>query len=239
MAYNNNTLFGDRALGPITYEQVQPLIKWVYAWMGVGLLVTAVVALLTVNTPALLALATNGIVLIGALIVQIVLVIALSWAISRMTPGVAAAMFMAYSGLTGFTLSIIFLVYTTTSIVSAFVTASLLFAVMSVFAFTTKRDLTKFGSYLLMALIGFVIASVVNMFLQSGPLSFIISLVGVVIFLGLTAYDTQRIKAMAASPELQADPSLAARLSIVSALSLYLNLINLFLLILNLTGDRE
>jgi uncharacterized protein len=238
MSYDN-TMFGDRTLGPITYDRVQPILKWVYTWMGLGLLVTAFVAFITINSPALLELAMNRVVFFGAIIGELALVVGLSWGLQRMSPNVAAIMFLVYAAVNGFTLSLIALIYTSSSIVGAFGTAAGLFAVMSVFAFTTKMDLSKWGSYLMMALIGLVIAMVVNMFVQSGPLGFVISAVGVLLFTALTAYDTQKIKRMAASPELQANPSLAVKMSIIGALTLYLDFINLFLHLLRLTGQRR
>ncbi|MFN8372519.1 MAG: Bax inhibitor-1/YccA family protein [Anaerolineae bacterium] len=235
----DNAFFGDRTLGPITYDRVQPILKWVYTWMGLGLLTTALVAFLTLNTPALLELATNRAVFFGAIIGEFVLVIALTWGLSKMSPGLAAAMFMLYAAVNGFTLSLIALIYTSSSIVAAAGTAAALFGVMSVFAFTTSIDLTKWGSYFMMALIGLVIAMVVNMFVQSGPFGLLISFVGVILFTGLTAYDTQKIKRLAENPQLQSDHSLAFRLSLVGALTLYLDFINLFLFLLRLMGRRR
>jgi uncharacterized protein len=235
----DNTFFGDRTLGDITYDRVQPILKWVYTWMGLGLLVTALVAFITATTPAILELALNRSIMLGAIVGEFVLVLALTFGLRKMSPVVAASMFLLYAAVNGFTLSIIALIYTSSSIVGAAGTAAALFGVMSVFAFTTHIDLTKFGAFFMMALIGLVIAMVINMFLNSGPLEMVISFFGVILFTGLTAYDTQKIKKLAADPALQNDHSLAFRLSIIGALTLYLDFINLFLFLLRLMGRRR
>jgi uncharacterized protein len=235
----DNTFFGDRTLGEITYDRVQPILKWVYTWMGLGLLVTTLIAFITVTTPAVLELAMNRNIFLAAIIGEFVLVLALTFGLRRMSPVVAATMFLVYAAVNGFTLSMIALIYTTSSIVAAAGTAAALFGVMSVFAFTTNIDLTKWGSFFMMALIGLVIAMIINMFLNSGPFEMVISFFGVILFTGLTAYDTQKIKKLAADPALQTDHSLAFRLSIIGALTLYLDLINLFLFLLRLFGRRR
>lgn len=218
-----------------TYAEARPILKYVYIWMTFGLFITAAVAFITASTPALVSLIMNPIVMIIAIIAQFGLVIALSAALPRLSPGAAAGMFMGYAALMGFTLSTIFLVFSIGSIATAFITTAGMFGAMTVFAFTTRMDLTRFGSYLMIGLIGLIIASLVNMFM-GGALSFIISIVGILIFLGLTAYDTQNIKRMAAHPETQANPDVAAKLGIFGALSLYLNFINIFLFLLQLFG---
>ncbi len=234
--------FGNRSEGRgslLSYEQVRPLLRWTYAWMLLGLLVTAAVGSLTLSNITLRDLRfSNGIVLM-AVIAEFVLVIALSWAMPRLAPSVAALMFIAYSALNGFTLSVIGLLYTSESIISAFVTTAALFGAMSVFAFTTQIDLTKMGGFLLMGLIGILIAMVVNIFLRSDGLMFIINILGVLIFTGLTAYDTQKIKNMAAAEGLDGNPDLVTKLSIRSALILYLDFVNLFLFLLRLMGRRR
>jgi FtsH-binding integral membrane protein len=234
-----NTLYRERDLGAITYDQVQPILKWVYTWMGMGLLVTTFVAFMTATTPALLEMAMNPVFFWGAVIGEFILVFALSLGINRMSPTVAAMMFIVYAAVNGFTLSLIAVIYAGSSIVAAAGTTSVLFGVMTLFAFTTKIDLTKWGSFLMMAVIGLVIAMVVNMFLGSGPLDIVISIVGVLVFTALTAYDTQKIKWLAASPEYQTDYSMAFKLSIMGALTLYLDFINIFLFLLRLFGGRS
>ena len=178
-------------------------------------------------------------ILYGALIAEFVLVIAISWAINRLSPTVAALLFLVYAALNGFTLSIFGLVYTGESIALAFVTTAAVFGVMTVFAFTTQIDLLKYQSYLIIGSIGLFIALIVNMFLQSGPFETIISLFGVALFTALTAYDTQKLKNMAASPEFQSNGEMVARYSIYGALQLYLDFINLFIFLLRLFGRRE
>jgi len=148
-------------------------------------------------------------------------------------------MFFVYAALNGFTLSGIFLVYTGQSITAAFVATAAMFGAMTIVGFTTAIDLTRFGSFLIMGVIGLLIAMLVNLFLASSGLGLLISVVGVLIFTGLTAYDTQRIKAMAARPHLQEDGSLAMKLSIIGALALYLDFVNMFLFLLRLLGSRD
>lgn len=226
----------ERAPISIPYAEVKPLLRWVYVWMFLGLLVTAGMALFTINSPALLALRSNGAVVFGSFFLQLGLVIGISWGIQRLSPGLAAGLFMAYAALNGFVFSLLLLYFNVGEIFAAFATTSILFAIMSVVGFTTDIDLTKMGSFLMMALIGLIVAMVVNIFLASSMLNFLISLIGVVIFTALTAYDTQNIKRMAASPEMQEDGSLVAKMSIFGALSLYLNFINIFIFLLQLMG---
>lgn len=222
-----------------TYEEVRPLIKWVFAWMGIGLLVTAAVALFTATSPALVEIRTNPAVAIGSMVAQIVLVLALSFAINKVSPGVAAGMFLGYAALMGFSLSLILLVFNLGSIFSAFATTAILFGVMAFVGFTTKTDLTKFGRLLMFALIGLIIAMVVNLFVGWSPLNFAISVVGVLIFMGLTAFDVQNIKRMAAAPEITGDQQMMARIAIFGALSLYLNFINIFIFLLQIMGGSS
>jgi len=223
----------------VSYEQVRPLMKYTYAWMFVGLLVTSVIAFLTVSMPALIELRSNRGVVFGAIIAEFVIVIALSWALPRLTTGVAALMFVAYSALNGFTLSILLLVYTSTSIIATFIATAGLFGTLSAFAFFTNLDLTRWQNFLFIGLIGLVIAMVVNTFLASTALSFLINIAGVLIFMALIAVDTQKIKRLAASPEFQADGSLVAKFSIFMALELYLDFVNLFIFLLRLMGNRR
>jgi len=228
----------DAIPAPASRINVQSVLQWVYVWMAVGLLVTAGVAFLTINTPALANLAASPVIWV-AFIGELILVFALSAALPRLSPGVASMMFFVYAALNGFTLSVIFLIYTGGTIAAAFGTTAALFGAMSVIGFTTKMDLTKYGTYLMMALIGLVIVMVINIFLQSSGLDLLISLVGVILFTALTAYDTQKIKRMAASAEVNADGSTAMKLSIMGALALYLDFINLFLFLLRLLGGNR
>jgi FtsH-binding integral membrane protein len=218
--------------------EIRPLLRRVYFWMTVGVLLTAIVALLTVTTPALLGLLANPIVVWGALIGEFALVLVLSAAIRRLSPAAAAMLFVLYASLLGFSLSGLFFVYSLGNIAVAFFSASVLFGTMTFIGFATKIDLTKVGTYLAVGLFGLIIAMVLNLFLRSSALELLVSLVGIVIFTGLTAYDTQKIARLAKDPTAQ-DEATMGRLSILGALTLYLDFINLFLLLLRLfSRDR-
>jgi uncharacterized protein len=234
------TLFDKtRDVSSVSYSQVRPLLKWVYAWMFIGLLVTAAVAVITASTPALIQLAVNPIVGIVAFFVQIGIVIALSAMIQRLSPGAAAAMFLVYAASLGFTLSIIFLVFNLGSIAVAFGTTAVLFGAMTMFGFTTDIDLSRYGRIFMFALFGLLIAMIVNLLVGWSFLNFIISVVGVILFMALTAYDTQNLKRMAAAPELQSNNELVAKYAIFGALSLYINFINIFIFLLQLMGGSN
>lgn len=235
-------LFDNKNESPIISSErvgIQSLMRLVYVWMTMGLLVTAGVAMWTASQPKLVESAVEGGWFFIAIIAELVLVIALSWGIRRFSPGVAIAMFFIYAAVNGFTLSLIFLVYNIGTIQLAFVSTAATFAVMSVVGYTTQLDLSQYRTYFIMALIGLVVAMLVNMFLQSNGLDLIISLIGVVLFTALTAYDTQKIKRLAADPTVQEDGSLMLKLSIMGSLNLYLDFINLFLFILRLMGRRR
>ncbi|HSD84218.1 MAG TPA: Bax inhibitor-1/YccA family protein [Anaerolineae bacterium] len=175
--------------------------------------------------------------LLGLVVVQFIVVIALSVAIYKMSAGLAIGLFILYSALTGLTFSIIFLIYTDASIVTTFLITAGTFGAMSVFGYVTKRDLTKLGSLFLMLLIGFVLASLVNLFLRSDTLYWILTFAGIVIFVGLIAYDTQKIKRLAASGF--ANGRSRSSIAMLGAFRLYLDFINLFLLLLRLFGRRR
>ncbi|PLX99446.1 MAG: hypothetical protein C0624_13600 [Desulfuromonas sp.] len=210
----------------------------VYTWMGLGLALTAFTALLTLYTPALLELIVgNRAVFYGLVIGELLMVVALSAAIGRLSASTATLMFLAYSALNGLTLSIIFLMYTSTSIVSTFFITAGTFGAMSLYGMVTKRDLTSWGSFLFMGLIGLIIASVVNIFLQSAMVYWISSYIGVFIFIGLTAYDTQKIKRMGQAGF--SDTASRRKLAIMGALTLYLDFINMFLFLLRIFGNRR
>jgi FtsH-binding integral membrane protein len=210
------------------------LIRQVYAWMGAGLAITAFMSLITLSSPAILnAVLGNKLVFYGLMIGELALVFTLAGAINKLSAATATLIFIAYSALNGLTLSSVALVYTANSITSTFVTTAGMFGAMSVYGFMTKRDLTAWGSFLFMGLIGVVIASVVNIFIGSSAVSWVISSIGVVVFTGLTAYDTWKIKEMAAMGTDGRKPA------IFGALTLYLDFINLFLMLLRFTGDRR
>jgi len=176
----------------------------------------------------------NPIVTFGLIIVELGIVAFLSFRITKMSPATAASAFLVYSFLNGLTLSVIFWAYTQASIVQAFLTAAAMFGAMSVYGLVTKRDLTTWGSFFFMGLIGIVICSLVNIFLHSNGLSFVISIVGVIVFLGLTAWDNQKLKTMAT-----VTGPMQENVAVIGALALYLDFINLFLFLLRLFGNRR
>ena len=210
------------------------LIRQVYAWMGTGLAITAIMALVTLSSPVILtAITENRLLFYGLMIGELALVFTLSGAISRLSATTATLLFVGYSALNGVTLSIMALVYTANSIASTFVITAGMFGAMSVYGYVTRRDLTSWGSFLFMGLIGVVIAMVVNIFVGSSSVSWIISAIGVIVFTGLTAYDTWKIK------ELAAQGTEGRKPAILGALTLYLDFINLFLMLLRFTGNRR
>jgi len=225
----------------LSYSQdgvnLQPIMRQVYTWMGLGTLLTAGVAYFTVSTP-LINLATNPIILLIAILAEFGLVLGISFGFSRLSSGAASALFFMYAALNGFTLSMVLLAFTGASVFAAFVSTAALFGAMTVLGYTTKIDLTKMGTFLMMGVFGLLIAMVVNMFVNSGPLEMLISMAGVLIFTGLTAYDTQRIGRMAAQMGGQGGEA-AAKVAVMGALKLYLDFINMFLFMLRLFGRRR
>ena len=210
---------------------LQTYMAQVYGWMTVGLLLTAFVAWYAANSAAVMELLfTNRVFLIGLIIAQLALVIVLSAMIQKL--------FMLYSALTGLTLSSIFIVYTAASIASTFVVTAGMFGAMSLYGYTTKRDLSGFGNMLFMALIGIVLASLVNFWLKSEALMWAVTYIGVIVFVGLTAYDTQKLKNMGEQIDTR-DTSNLRKYSILGALTLYLDFINLFLMLLRIFGNRR
>jgi uncharacterized protein len=213
------------------------IISQVYAWMTAGLLVTGAVAAYTAQSQLLLQLIFGNPFGIWVLfIAQIAMVLGLSAGIGRLAPATATGLFIAYAALNGLTMASIFLVYTRTSIASTFFITASTFGVMSLYGYTTKRDLTKMGSLLFMALIGLILASLVNFFLQSTALYWIITYAGVLIFVGLIAWDTQKIKRLSTQAT---DETSARRIAILGSLMLYLDFINLFLFMLRIFGRRD
>ncbi len=219
--------------------EVRPLMRMVYMWMTLGLVISSFVAIAVSSSPSLSRLVYNPVILFGSVIGELVLVMALGMAMRKLSPNVAAVMFLVYAVLNGFTLSIIFAVYALGTIGLAFVSAAGTFAAMTVLGYTTELDLSQYRTYFMMALIGLIIAMVVNIFLNSSGLELIISMAGVVIFTALTAYDTQKIKRWAADPTFTDDGSLLMKVSIMGALTLYLDFVNLFLFLLRLFGRRR
>ena len=233
----NNTVAHSIAQGVLRVNRV---MRNVYRWMTVGLTLTGVVAFaISSNAAIIRAITGNPIIFIVIIVAQIGLVIYLSTRIYTMTIQAATLAFGAYAVLTGVMLAPIFVIYTGTSIASTLFICAGSFATMSIWAMVTKRDLSSWGQYLFFGLIGIVVASIVNIFLRSDGLYWIISLIGVVLFLGLTAYDTQRIASMCA--EMGDNPREIdyIRVSIIGALKLYLDFVNLFIFLLRLLGRRR
>ncbi|HCV43746.1 MAG TPA: hypothetical protein DGH68_09710 [Bacteroidetes bacterium] len=226
----------------VTAEQAEELqrafLVKVYGWMMAGLMVTGIVSLLTLYTPGLLELVfSSRWVYLGLFIGQLGLVVYLSARIEHMSAATATMVFVGYSALTGLTLSVIFLVYTAESLATTFFVTAGTFGLMSAYGYVTKRDLTGFGSFLMMGLIGMVLASVVNMFFNNSTVYWITTYIGILIFVGLTAYDTQKIKQMSALG--LEGGEMEQKGAIMGALRLYLDFINLFLLLLRLMGNRK
>ena len=221
-----------------TAVQQNTFVSKVFGWMAGGLLLTAIVALAVANTPSLTrAIYGNPAVLIGLIIGELVLVVVLSAAINRMSAGLATALFLLYAAVNGVVLSFIFLLYTRASITTTFFVSAGTFGAMSLYGYYTKRDLTSIGSLCFMALIGLIIGSVVNLFWANEMLYWLITYAGILIFVGLTAYDAQKIKRMGLS--IGGDGQLARKAAVLGALAIYLDFINLFLLLLRLLGRRR
>lgn len=210
----------------------------VYGWMSVALLVTAVVSIYTATSETLLSIIFgNRLVFYGLLISEVLMVMGLSSMINRLTATTATALFIVYSALNGLTVAFIFLIYTGASIGSTFFITAGTFGVMSVYGYFTRSDLTRMGNLLLMGLVGLIIASVVNLFLHNTVVYWVTSCVGVLIFTGLTAYDTQKIKELYAVGATDAETDRKG--AIMGALTLYLDFVNLFLYLLRFFGSRK
>ena len=220
--------------------RVNSFVRSVYNWMAIGLGITGVVAYGVANSPGVTEVIFGSqLVFFGLIIAQLAMVYMISARIQRMQASTATMLFIVYSALNGATLSSIFLVYAQSAITSTFFICAATFTACSVYGWTTRRDLTTMGGFLTMGLIGIVIASVVNMFVQSGAVSTIVSYVGVLVFVGLTAYDTQDIKNMALSQPADIDAGAVRKGAILGALKLYLDFINLFLMLLRIFGGRR
>jgi len=226
----------------LTREQVEELVRAfvlkVFGWMAGGLLLTAVVSMMTVNSETLLSLIlSNQWVFIGLIIAQLGLVVLLSARIQALSAMTATMIFCGYSALTGVTLSVVFLVYTSASIATTFLVTAGTFGVTAAYGYVTKRDLTALGGFMTMGLIGLVLASLVNLFFQNEIVYWLITYVGVFIFVGLTAYDMQKIKGMSGAAIESGEAEQKA--AIIGALRLYLDFINLFLLLLRILGRKR
>ena len=240
-SYNNNEP-AIQELESIFNETFMGVMRHVYLWMCLGLFITGAVSIALVYTPLFFLLAQMlqvPFLFMGLLIGEVALVWWLAARIGTLSVGASRAAFIFYAILNGVTMSVIFLVYTESSIALTFITTSSLFGAMAIIGYTTKMDLSKWGSYLLMALLGFIIGSVVNLFLASSTLEWILTYAGILLFLGLTVYDSQKIKVMVAGAMRSGDETAVRKVGLLGALNLYLDFINLFLLLLRLMGGRR
>ncbi|MCX8579953.1 Bax inhibitor-1/YccA family protein [Gilliamella sp. B2717] len=217
-------------------SRVQTYMSHVYGWMTVGLLLTAMIAWFASTNVQLMRVLYN--IMWILLIAELGLVFVISGLINRLSGAAATTLFMLYSVLNGCTFSIYFLVYTSSSIASVFFITAGMFGALAFYGYTTKRDLSGFGRFLFMGLVGIIIASIVNIFLQSEPLMWAVTYIGVFVFAGLTAYDTQKLKELGENIS-QDDPNMFRRYVILGALTLYLDFINLFILLLRIFADRR
>jgi hypothetical protein len=220
--------------------QVNEFIRSVYNWMAIGLGLTGLVAFYVSNSETMMRLIFgNQLVFFGLIIGELALVFSISARVHKMRASTATSLFVLYAALNGVTLSAIFLVYTGASITSTFFICAATFVASSIYGMVTKRDLTSMGQFMFMGLMGIVIASVVNIFVRSSGMSLIVSYIGVIVFVGLTAYDTQKLRTMALSQPEGLDGATIRKGAILGALTLYLDFINLFLMLLMFLGNRE
>jgi FtsH-binding integral membrane protein len=213
--------------------------RGVYNWMAIGLLLTAGSAYGVASSASLSDwLYNNSLAFYGIMILELFLVIYLSARVQKMSAATATGAFLGYSVLNGITLSLIFLEYTTSSIVSTLIVAAITFGLMALYGVKTKKNLTGFGRFAFMALIGLIVASLVNVFLKNSGFDLIISFIGILVFLGLTAYDTQKIQQYYFALQ-GADEETKTKSAIIGALTLYLDFINIFLYLLRFFGKRR
>jgi len=239
--YSNNNSNVETS-GIQTKDAVSTFLANVFTYMGGALAITGLLAYWFGNTPSLMTYLINpmgGATLLGYVVMfsPLAFVLVMSFAFNKLSSFALLGLFVVYAAVMGLSMSFIFLAYTASSIASTFFITAATFGVMAVLGYTTKQDLTKFGSILFMALIGIIIASIVNMFLGNGMLDIIISCVGVLVFTGLTAYDVQKLKRIGAGVEYGSESS--NKLAIMGALNLYLDFVNLFMMLLRLFGDRR
>jgi len=232
-----NEMTDQRAFSTVVdVERESAFLRAVYGWMFMGLGLTAATAWYVASTPSIaLAIAGNRLLFWGLIIAQLGIVFVLSARVQRLASSTASLLFLVYSGLTGVTLSFVLLVFTGESVAMTFVVTAGMFGGMAMYGTVTKRSLAGFGQFLFMGLIGVVLASIVGIFWQSSGLQFVISFCGVIVFTGLAAYDAQRLKAMAQS----IPPGATGSYAVVGALALYLDFINLFLMLLRFFGSRR
>ena len=222
--------------GALYDEGLRQHMLRVYNYMGLGLVVTGLVAFMVSSTPALYVPIFSSPLKWVVMLAPLAFVLLFSFKMQTMSAASAQAMFWAFCAVMGLSLASVFLVFTGTSIARTFFIAATMFGATSLYGYTTRRDLTQFSSFLIMGLIGVVIASIVNIFLGSTALQFAISVIGIAVFIGLTAWDTQSIKEQYAE---NFDAESRQKLAVFGAFSLYLNFVNIFQLLLNFTGERE
>ena len=236
----NRSIGNERAIAQASAEASTIFLAKVFNWMAIGLGLTGLAAFLTVNSQAMLQFVFgNKMVFYGLIFGELGMVFYLSARIERISAGAATGLFVAYSILNGVTLSAILLLYTMTSVAATFFITAAMFGAMAVYGFVTKKDLSSWGSFLFMGLIGIIIAMVVNIFLGSPMISWVVSGIGVIIFTGLTAYDVQQITRMGAQGIMDGGEAVIRKGAIMGALKLYLDFINLFLMLLRFMGDRR
>lgn len=226
-----------------TYAEVRVsgFIRSVYNWMAVGLGLTGLIAYAVANSETMASLIFgNPVLFYGLIIGELALVFFISARVNKISGSTATALFVLYAALNGVTLSFIFLVFAKATIASTFFICAATFVASSIYGMATKKDLTSVGGFMIMGLFGIIIASVVNIFIKSSAMSMIISYIGVLVFVGLTAYDTQKLKTMAMTQPEGLEAGVIRKGAILGALSLYLDFINLFLMLLHiLGGNRE
>ena len=239
MEYNNNNMttpppyYGERSVT----QQTNAVMKRVYFRMFIGLLISAFVALGVASSPQAIAfIFGNKLIFWGILIAMLVMAWTIPARLNKMSTGTTLLMFCLFSALMGLWLTPIFLVYKLGTVVYTFFITAGTFGAMSVYGFLTKTDLTKMGNYLMMALFGLMICILVNIFVKSGTFDWVISIIGVILFVGLTAWDTQQVKKLAS---LNLDPALADKLATMGAMNLYMDFINLFLFLLRIFGGGD
>jgi FtsH-binding integral membrane protein len=236
MYENQNRIGATAHAGSAIDEGLRQHMLRVYNYMGAGLVITGLVAFLIGNTPALYVPIFSSPLKWVVMLAPLAFVFFISFKIETMSASTAQTMFWAFCAVMGLSLASVFLVFTGASITRTFFIAATMFGATSLYGYVTKRDLSKFGSFLIMGLIGVVIASLVNIFLASSALQFAISVIGILVFTGLTAWDTQNIKEQYSEHH---DQESQQKLAVFGALSLYLNFINIFQLLLNFTGEKE
>ncbi|MBB3997393.1 Bax inhibitor-1/YccA family protein [Aureimonas pseudogalii] len=222
--------------GALFDEGLRQHMLRVFNYMGLGLVVTGLVAFVVGTTPALYVPIFSSPLKWVVMLAPLAFVLVFSFKIQTMSAGAAQAAFWAFCAVMGLSLASVFLVFTGTSIANTFFIAAAMFGATSLYGYTTKRDLTKMGSLLIMGLIGVVIASIANIFIGSSALQFAVSVIGIIVFVGLTAWDTQTIKEQYAE---NVSAESRQKMAVFGAFSLFLNFVNIFQLLLNFTGERE